>query len=307
MARFVVRRVPAAMIQLLLVLLAVFAAVRLTGDPTNMLLGPYATEADHQRLTEVLGLDKPLYEQFGRFIAGLASGDLGRSFSTNQPVAPLVIERLVNSAKLAGVSFGIIIAIFIPLGVVAAKNHGTRLDSAMHIVAVAGFAVPNFLLGILVILVFAVHLNLIPTSGMGSWKHYLGPSLALSTAIGAGMMRLMRSGMLEVEQRQYIQVAHAKGLRKSTVTWRHEFRAALIPVLTYGGMYVGALVGGSVVVEAVFSWPGLGVLTYHAALSRDFPIIQATIIVIGATIIVANLLVDVAYAYVDPRIRVGKG
>lgn len=306
MTRYIAGRVLAGVIQLFLLLVFVFIAVRLIGDPADVLLPVTASEEDIRAMSESLGLDKPLYVQFGRYLRNLARGDLGRTVKSNRPVGPLVLERLANSAKLAVAAAFLVMIWAIPLGVFAAKHVDTVVDSLAHTMAVLGFAVPNFLLAIILVRVFSVDLELLPTSGMGSLSHYVLPAVALSTAIGAGLMRLMRSGMLDTREEPFVRMALAKGLSNTVVTWRHQFRAAVMPVLTYAGMYFGTLLGGSVVIEVVFAWPGMGRLAYDAALGRDFPLLQAIILVLGGIIIAVNMLVDALYVYIDPRIRVAR-
>jgi peptide/nickel transport system permease protein len=306
MTRLVAGRLMGSAIQLVLLLILVFVAVRLAGDPADVLLPVTASPGEVQQMSEALGLDKPIHVQFQRYILLLGKGDFGRTFKDNRPVGPLVFERLGNSARLALAAALVALIWAIPLGVLAAKYVNTPIDSVAHTAAVVGFAIPNFLLAIILVRVFSVDLPWFPTSGMGGIDHYVLPALALGTAIGAGMMRLMRSGMLEAREEPFIRMAQSKGLSPWVVTWRHQFRAAVMPVLTYSGMYFGTLLGGSVVIEVVFAWPGMGRLAYEAALGRDFPVLQAIVLLLGVIIITANLLVDTAYGYIDPRIRMGR-
>ena len=303
MLRFIATRIAAGAIQLFLLLVIVFIAVRLAGDPADVLLPITASPEEAQEISRALGLDQPISVQFGRYVRNLVNGDFGRTFKTNQPVGPLVLGRLANSAKLALGAALVVIVWAVPVGVLAARYVGTAVDTGANTAAVVGLAIPNFFLGILLVRIFSVDLGWLPTSGMGDWTHYVLPAVALGTGIGAGAMRLMRSGMLDVREEPFIRTAYAKGLSPWVVTWRHQFRAGVMPLLTYSGMYFATLLGGSVVVEVVFAWPGMGRLAYESALGRDFPVLQAIVLLLGIVIIVANSLVDAAYAYVDPKLR----
>lgn len=305
MLRFVISRLLSGAVQIGLLLLLVFLAVRVTGDPATVLLPATATAEDITRLNQSLGLDQPIPVQLWIFFGQVLQGDFGRSFRGSLPVGPLVLDRLYNTAQLACLAALVAVLWAIPLGVLSARRSGTVIDRIARTVAVVGFAIPNFVLGIILIRVFAVNLGWLPVAGMGTPQHYVLPAVTLGAAVGAGMMRLMRSGMLDVREEPFMRTAEAKGLSAFVVVWRHQFRAALMPVLTYTGMYFGTLFGGSVVVEVVFAWPGMGRLAYEAAIGRDYPVLQAIVLILGVIIICVNTLVDLLYAYVDPRIRFG--
>lgn len=303
MRDYIARRCLAGLVQLFLLLLAVFVLVRATGDPTDLMLPAWASAEEQARLREALGLDRPIAAQFAHFVANAVKGDLGNSLRGRRPVTEMLGDRLVNSAKLALFAFGFALTWAVPLGVLSAVRRGGAVDTVGRLVAIVGLSTPNFWLGVMLILLFSLQLRMLPTSGMGGLEHYILPGVTLSAFVGAGVMRLLRSSTLEALDREYIKLARIKGVTERRVIWKHAFRNALIPVVTYGGMQFGFLVGGSVVVESVFAWPGMGRLTYEAVLFRDFPVIQAVVLALGATIIVVNLLVDMLYGYLDPRIR----
>jgi len=303
MRAYLTRRLLAGAVQLFLLVLVVFVVVRATGDPTDLMLPAWASQEEQARLRQALGLDRPLPVQFAHFVASAVTGDLGNSLRGRRPVTEMLGDRLVNSGKLAVFAFVLAIAWAVPLGVLSAVSRGRMLDRVSRLVAIVGLATPNFWLGIMLVLVFSLHLRMLPTSGMGGVEHYILPGVTLSAFVGAGVMRLMRVSTLETLEREYIKLARVKGVAERFVVWKHAFRNALIPVVTYGGMQFGFLVGGSVVVESVFAWPGMGRLTYEAVLFRDFPVIQAVVLVLGAIIIVVNLMVDLLYGYLDPLIR----
>jgi ABC-type dipeptide/oligopeptide/nickel transport system permease component len=303
MRAYIARRLLAGLVQLFVLMLVVFVVVRATGDPTDLMLPAWASQEEQARLRASLGLDRPLPVQFAHFLANAVKGDLGNSLRGRRPVTDMLGDRLVNSAKLAVFAFVLAMLWAVPLGVLGAVRRGRAIDRLTQLVAILGLATPNFWLGIMLVLLFSLQLRVLPTSGMGGIEHYILPGITLSAFVGAGVMRLLRTSTLETLEREYIKLARVKGVAERTVIWKHAVRNALIPVVTYGGMQFGFLVGGSVVVESVFAWPGMGRLTYEAVLFRDFPVIQAVVLSLGAIIIVVNLGVDLLYGYLDPRIR----
>jgi peptide/nickel transport system permease protein len=303
MSAYILRRVLGGLLQLFVLLVVVFVLVRATGDPTDLMLPAWASRDEQARLREALGLDRPLPVQFGRFVANAAQGDFGNSLRGRRPVADMISSRFVNSAKLAGFALVLAVVVAIPLGVLSAVHRGSPLDSAVQGLAILGLAMPSFLIGILLVLVFSLHWQLLPTGGMGGVDHYVLPGIALASFVAAGLMRLTRSSTLEVLDRQFITFVRVKGVKERVIVWKHALRNALIPVVTYAGMQFGFLIGGSVVIESVFAWPGMGRMTYEAVLYRDFPVIQATVLAVGAVIIAVNLLIDLVYLRLDPRIR----
>jgi peptide/nickel transport system permease protein len=303
MKRFIARRLMQGVILLFMVATIVFFLGRLTGNPVDLMLPEDATAEDRAALIKTLGLDEPLFDQFVIFVAKAVRGDLGQSIRMKQPATEAFFDRLPNTlviipwALLLGMIMGI------PLGVVAALNRGGLLDRLAGTVAVLGVAMPSFWLGVLLIFVFSVELGWLPSSRMGGPEHYVLPVITLGTFLIAGFMRITRSAMLEVMESEFVKLARIKGLSETTVIWKHCLRNALIPVLTLWGVFVGNLITGAIVTETVFAWPGIGRLTYEAVIYRDYPLLQAVIILKSILILTINLGVDILYAYVDPRIR----
>ena len=304
MLRFVVNRLLLALPTLWAVLTLVFVLVRVVpGDPTIVVLGDQATPAARAALRERLGLDKPLVAQYADFMLQIARGDLGKSLVTNRPITTDVAAVLPYTIELTIAALIIGSVIGIPLGVVAALNRGNMIDRAAGTFAVLGIAMPSFWLGILLIYVFSVELGWLPSGRMGGPEHYVLPVVTLGVFLIAGFMRLVRSSMLEVMESEFVKLARIKGLSEGVVIWKHCLRNALIPVLTLCGVFVSNLITGAIVTETVFAWPGIGRLTYEAVIYRDFPLLQAVIILKSILILSINLGVDILYAYVDPRIR----
>lgn len=303
MGGFIARRLLQGLVLLLLVATVVFFLGRLTGNPVDLMLPEDATAEDRQRLIEALGLDGSLLTQYLAFISGALKGDLGTSLRMRQPAVDVFFSRLPNT--LAIIPWALLLAMLlgIPLGVVAALNRGRFLDRAAGAIAVLGIATPSFWLGIVLIFLFSVELGWLPSGRMGGPEHYVLPVVTLGAFLTAGFMRLTRSSMLEVLESEYVKLARIKGLSESVVIWKHCLRNALIPVLTLWGVFVGNLITGAIVTETVFAWPGVGRLTYEAVIYRDFPLLQAVIILKAILILSINLLVDILYAYLDPRIR----
>jgi ABC-type dipeptide/oligopeptide/nickel transport system permease component len=303
MGGFIARRLLQGLLLLLLVATAVFILGRLTGNPVDLMLPEDATAEDRERLIAVLGLDGSLYKQYVAFITSALQGDLGTSLRMRQPAVDVFLSRLPNTLVLIPWALLLAMLVGIPLGVVAALNRGRFLDRAAGTVAALGIATPNFWLGIVLIFFFSVELGWLPSGRMGGPEHYVLPVITLGTFLTAGFMRLTRSSMLEVLDSEYVKLARIKGLSETVVIWKHCLRNALIPVLTLWGVFVGNLITGAIVTETVFAWPGVGRLTYEAVIYRDFPLLQAVIILKAVLILSINLVVDILYAYVDPRIR----
>jgi ABC-type dipeptide/oligopeptide/nickel transport system permease component len=303
MKRFVLRRIGYAAISLLLLSLTIFIFVRVTGDPTVLLVEPGASRADVEALQKELGLDRPFIVQYGYFMAGLARGDFGRSFYYRTPVLELYLSRLPNSLLLAVAAMSFSLLIGIPSGIIAAVRVNGWWDSAGKIFALLGLSMPSFWVGLLLILFFSVFLGWLPSSGSGTAWHILMPAFALGWYFAAAHMRLTRSSMLDVLGSEYVKLARLKGLPEALVIGKHAFKNALIPVLTLAGINLVLMVNVAVVVETVFAWPGVGRLLYEGIAFRDFPVVQATVLIGGAMIVVVNLVVDLLYAVIDPRIR----
>jgi len=306
MQRYILTRLFYAFISLVLLSVTIFVMIRITGDPVVLMADPGAKEEDLQALRKELGLDRTYVEQYIIWISKLVRGDFGKSFMYRIPVFELYMQRLPASIQLAGVAMAISIVLGIPLGIFAAVRVNTWLDSFSNVFANFGLAMPSFALGILLMLIFAVDLQWLPVQGSGTFKHIIMPAVALGLIFTAANMRLTRSAMLEVLGSEYIKLARIKGLTENLVILKHAFKNAIIPVLTFACINFALLLNGSVVVESIFAWPGIGRLLYEGISSRDFPVVQATVILGGVMIICVSLLVDLLYAYIDPRIHYGQ-
>ncbi|PYM28792.1 MAG: hypothetical protein DME15_21060 [Candidatus Rokuibacteriota bacterium] len=303
MKRFIVKRLGFAVISLFLLSLTIFVFVRVTGDPAVLLVEPGASAADLAAIREQFGLDRPLWVQYGSFLAHLARGDLGQSFYYKTDVLELYLSRLPSSLLLAAVAMTFSLVIGIPTGVVAAVRVNGWWDSAGKVFALLGLSLPSFWVGLLMILFFSVYLGWLPSSGSGTVWHVLMPAFALGWYFAAAHMRLTRSSMLEVLGSEYVKLARLKGLPEALVIAKHALKNALIPVLTLAGINLVLMINVAVVVETVFAWPGIGRLLYEGIAFRDFPVVQAIVLLGGAMIVAVNLVVDVLYAVIDPRIR----
>lgn len=303
MGRFVFQRLIQSIIVVVLVATLVFFLGRLTGNPADLILPEDATEEDRQAVIETLGLDRPVHEQFLIFAANALRGDLGTSMRFHEPATGMFFSRLPNTLYLSVPAMMVAVLMAVPLGVISALRRGGVIDKISGTIAVLGIATPNFWLGILLIFVFSVQLGWLPSGRMDGWQSYVLPSITLGTFLVAGFMRLIRSSMLEILDSEFVKLARIKGLSEHTVIWKHCLRNALIPVLTLWGVFMAGLVTGAIVTETVFAWPGIGRLTYEAVIFRDFPLLQAVIIMAAVMIVFINLVVDILYAYVDPRIR----
>jgi peptide/nickel transport system permease protein len=303
MKRFVLRRLGYSLLSLFLLSLTIFAFVRVTGDPAVLLTEPGASQADLEQVRQQLGLDRPLVSQYVAFITNFVRGDFGQSFYYRTPVLELYLSRLPNSLLLAVTAMAFSLIIGIPTGIVAAVRVNGWWDSAGKLFALLGLSLPSFWVGLVFILFFSVFLNWLPSSGSGTPLHLIMPAFALGWYFAAAHMRLTRSSMLEVLGSEYVKLARLKGLPEARVIAKHAFKNALIPVLTLAGINLVLMINVAVVVETVFAWPGIGRLLYEGIAFRDFPIVQAIVILGGAMIVVVNLVVDVLYAVIDPRIR----
>ena len=304
MALIILRRFLQAMVALFIVSVVVFGLARTTGNPVHLLVPISASPEQRAATTERLGLDKPLISQYGIYLQDLIRGDLGTSLRTGRPVSELVIPRLANSLKLGTATMILSLLVSIPLGVLGAVHRGGLWDRLATGVALVGQSVPPFWSGIVAILVFSVTLGWLPTSGIGGWQHYVLPVLTLSLFTSAGVVRLVRSSMLEELNSEYIVLAKIKGLRPLYVVWKHALRNALIPVVTFSGFMYGIIIAAALTTEVVFSWPGLGRLAFEAVGWRDFPVLQATVLIFAMIIIGINFIVDLIYLFLDPRMRV---
>jgi ABC-type dipeptide/oligopeptide/nickel transport system permease component len=304
MKTYILRRVAQSALTLLGVSVLVFVILRvLPGDPARMLLPDGAPESAVAELIRQLGLREPLIVQYGLFLRSVAHGDFGQSFQYRAPALRVVLERLPATVQLTVAAMLVTIAAGVSLGIGTAVRRGTRYDVAGTILAVLGQSLPNFWLGIMLILLFGVALRWLPTSGFAGWTSLVLPAVTLAAFPTALVARLTRSSMLEILNRDYIRTGRAKGLAERSVVLRHALRNAAIPVLTVIGLQIGALLGGAVITESVFAWPGMGKLIVDAIFFRDFPVVQ-TVLILSATVFVGiNLLVDLLYTVIDPRIR----
>jgi peptide/nickel transport system permease protein len=302
MERYLVSRVLQAIVTLWLLSLVTFVTTRLTGDPLDVLLDARATEDDRAATAEVLGLDKPLPIQYAIFLRRAAVGDLGDSFKTRRPALSMVMERFPATLQLGGLAFVLSVLIAVPIGVITAVRKGTVIDAAGKVLALLGQSMPQFWLGLMLILLFAVTLGWLPASGTGGPLHLILPAITLGWYMVAGIMRLVRSAMLDTLSDEFVVTARAKGLAEPAVVWKHALRNALIPPLTYTGIILVTLLAGSVVTETVFAWPGVGQLVIESVAFRDFPVIQVILLSFGVMYIGVNLVVDLLYVWIDPRI-----
>lgn len=303
MQRYILIRTVQAAATLWILSVIVFASVHLTGDPATYLIGPETTDETYAQLKKNLGLDKPLPIQYGNFMIDILHGDFGTSTYNGRSAREVLFERFPATLQLAGAAFILSIVVGIPLGILSAVKRDTIFDQAGKLFAVIGISAPPFWIAIMLIIVFGAWLGWLPTYGRGGFKHFILPTLVLGWAGMAGYVRLARSSMLEVMDSDYIKFARVKGLREEAVVWKHALRNALIPMLTFAGLTLAGLLNGSIAIEVVFAWPGIGRLMLQGITSRDFPIIQATVLAAGFFYIFTSLVVDILYAYVNPRIR----
>ncbi len=280
-----------------------FTFMHLSGDPVMLMLPPDATQKQIEEFRERMGFNDPIPLQYLRFLSGAVRGDFGTSLRHQQPAMGLVLERLPATLELAVAGMGIALLVAVPFGIFSALRRGSALDYFVMGGALLGLSMPNFWVGIMGILLFAVKFRLLPTSGRGAWSQLVLPGIALGSYLMALIARLTRSGMLEVISQDYVRTARAKGLAEPVIVWRHALMNALIPLVTVVGLQMGELLGGTVVIETVFAWPGVGRLILQAVFQRDYPLVQAAVFILAMIFVAANLLVDIAYRYLDPRIR----
>jgi peptide/nickel transport system permease protein len=305
MQRYIVTRIFYALISLVLLSVTIFCLVRVTGDPAILMAEPGAKEEDLQAIRREFGLDKPWPIQYVTFVQSMIRGDFGKSIYYRVPAFELYLQRLPASLQLAAVAMIISLVFGIPIGIFAAVRVNTWFDKFGNVFANLGLALPSFWVGLMLILLFSVYLHVLPSAGSGSMKHILMPAFSLGWVFAASHMRLARSAMLEVLGSEYVKLARIKGLSERLVIAKHAFKNAIIPVLTFAGINLALIVNGAIVVESVFAWPGIGRLLYEGIAFRDFPVVQVTVIMGGLMIVVVNLVVDILYAYIDPRIHYG--
>ena len=304
MQRFIFLRLVQAVVAILVISAIVFALARVTGDPVAILLPESASPSDIERTRINWGLDQPIYIQYVKYIGNILRGDFGEAWSFGRaPIASLLAARLPATLQLAALAWVVSAVIALPIGVIVAVKKDTGIDYAGKIIALLGQSAPSFAIGLILMWIFAVILGWLPTSGKGGITHMILPGIALGYYNVAAVMRLTRSSMLEVLDTEYVKLARIKGMPEWKVIWKHCFRNALIVPLTYMGLIGAVLLTGSVVIETVFSWPGVGDLAIRAIRQRDFPVVQGVVIVFATFYIFVNLVVDILYAYLNPRIR----
>ncbi|WP_018752093.1 ABC transporter permease [Paenibacillus sanguinis] len=303
MGKFIAKSLLQMIPVLVLISLIVFILVRVTGDPVALMLPETATDEDRALLTQELGLNEPLYKQYGLFIMNAVQGDFGTSFRYNQPALPLVLERLPASFELAVAAMVFAIVIAVPAGIWSAVKRNTFSDLFISGFSVLGKAMPNFWMGIMLILFLSVIFKIFPVSGRGGFSHLVLPAVTLGVGLAAQMTRLIRSSMLEILSQDYIRTARSKGIVEAVVVGKHALRNGLIPVVTIMSLQFTSLIGGTLITETVFAWPGLGQLLVSAVNTHDMAIVQAAVFVIAVFVILMNLLTDVVYRLLDPRIK----
>jgi peptide/nickel transport system permease protein len=296
-------------LQLVVVIIGIsmlaFAILHVIGDPVLLLLPQNAGKEEYERYHKLLGLDKPVYVQYWKFASRAVHGDFGKSWYTDTPAFKLVMERMPPTLYLTTAGLAAALLIALPLGVLAALKRHSVVDNICTALAVAGQAMPIFWLGIMLIIIFAVRLKALPASGYGTWQHFLMPAFTLGAFLAPLTMRLVRSGVIEVMNMDYIRTARAKGFGERIVVVKHAFRNACIPVITVLGLQFGQLLGGAIVTETVFAWPGVATLTVDSIRNQDFPVVQCAVVLLALIIVSVNFLVDMVVGLIDPRIRVG--
>ncbi|HVB33241.1 MAG TPA: nickel ABC transporter permease [Patescibacteria group bacterium] len=304
MTRRILVRLLWALPALWLIVTMVFLLIHIVpGDPVVQMLGEGARAADIEQLRHSLGLDLPLGVQYERYLAGISHGDLGTSLRYQEPVLGVVLDRYPATLELASVALVVCILLAVPAGVIAAARQNRPADHAISVVSLLGLSVPNFALGPLLILFFSIEIGWLPVSGRGGWSHLVLPAATLGAALAAILVRMVRSAMLEELSSDYVRTARAKGLSERRVLLRHALPNALLPVVTIIGLQFGTLLAGTIVTEMIFSWPGIGRLAVDAIEARDYPLLQGCILVIAVSCVLVNLVTDIVYAAVDPRVR----
>lgn len=303
MTKYFFKRIGQGCIAIFGALLVIFVVQRLSGDPVALLLPMDATEADFAAMRAALGLDRPLPAQFLLFLADAVKGDFGHSYQWNQPAIDLILDRLPATLELALAGLIVALLFAVPLGVLSAVYRGGLIDRGAKIFAMLGQAVPSFWVGLLLIMFLAVELRWFPAFGRGSWSHLVLPAIALGWYPVAAMTRTLRSSMIDILDSDYVRMERAVGLKERSIIWRYALRNAAVPLATMIGVYFANMLSGAFVVEVVFAWPGIGRATVEAVMARDFPIVQAGVIFASIIFVTVNLLVDLTYGLIDPRIR----
>lgn len=300
---FLIRRLQLSIVVILGVSIVVFLISRISGDPAQLMLSMYATQEDIAAFRQIMGLDDPLLVQYWNFLSHALQGDFGNSYMHHLPVSYLIMTHLPATLKLAVVSMTISVIIGVPAGVIIAINKGSYIERIGMLLALFGQSAPVFWLGLMLILVFSVRLQWLPAGSSGTWKHIVLPAIALASWSITMITRVTYSSMVDVLQKNYITVAHAKGLHRRMVIVRHALKNALIPVITLVGLRFGTVLGGAVVTETVFAWPGMGRLAINAVYNRDYPLIQGTVLIVAVGFVLISTVLDIIYRYIDPRVR----
>ena len=307
MLRYLVRRLVLTVPVLLGVATLVFALIHfIPGDPAQAILGESASQEDVAQLRARLGLDRPLLVQYGSFLSGLVHGDLGVSLRNDQPVTGQILDRMPATAELALAAMTVAVLIALPLGIIAAVWRGTLIDFGAMTLSLVGISVPNFWLGPLLAIIFAVELGWLPVGGSGTLAHLILPSITLGTALAAILARMTRASLLEELREPYVLAARAKGVSRSRAVLRHAFRNSLIPIVTILGLQFGVVLTGAVITETIFAWPGIGRLLIQSISFRDYPTVQGCVLLIAVTYVGVNLVTDLTYGFLDPRIRIDR-
>lgn len=313
MIGYLLRRLWQSLLVLFGISIIIFTILHLTGDPTLLLLPPEATKEDIDNFRKLMGFNDPLFvtwppwrilsdTQYGRFFTGVMQGDFGTSLRHQQPAMGLVLERMPATIQLTATAMLLAVVVAVPVGIVSAIRRNSFLDHAGMVLALLGQSMPVYWLGIMFILLFAVRLNFLPAFGSGSWQHLVLPGITLGAFSMARIARLTRSSMLEVLGQEYVRTARAKGVSELRVVLKHTLKNAAIPVITVIGLDLGTLLGGAVITETIFAWPGVGRLAVQAIANRDYPVVQAAVFMLASIFILINYLVDMLYTYVDPRV-----
>jgi peptide/nickel transport system permease protein len=305
MKRYVLRQLVQLVVVIIGISLLSFGILYVLGDPVLLLLPQNAGKEEYERYHRLLGLDQPLYVQYWKFASKAVQGDFGKSWYADTPAFRLVLERMPPTIYLTSAGLLVALLIALPLGILAALKRHSLLDNLCTMLAVAGQAMPLFWLGIMLIIIFAVRLRALPASGYGTWQHFLMPAFCLGAFLSPITMRLVRSGVVEVMNMEFIKTARAKGVGERMVVIKHAFRNACIPVITVLGLQFGQLLGGAIITETVFAWPGVATLTVESIRNQDFPVVQCAVVLLALLIVSINFVVDMIVALIDPRIRVG--
>lgn len=304
MIRYLTRRLLLTIPVILGVATLVFSLIHLVpGDPAQVMLGEGAAEKDVLELRTRLGLDRPLLEQYGAFLSGLVRGDLGSSFRTGQPVTTAILERVPATVELALAAMMVAMVVAFPLGIIAAVRQGGFADHAAMTAALAGISIPNFWLGPMLAIIFSIELGWLPVSGRGGWESLILPAISLGAALAAILARMTRASLLEELRELYVRAARARGVTRRHAVLRHALRNSLIPLVTILGLQFGAVLTGAVITETIFAWPGIGRLLIQSITTRDYPLVQGCILLIAVTYVSVNLITDLMYGVLDPRIR----